>query len=92
MCIRNITGFFKLLLLMWINMFMAPLFFISTVCASTVTMKSEHSVHCSPPAGSVDGHIVVEDGGGGISDLTTLSWQVALGSTLCYRSAGDRVG
>ena len=51
-------------------------------------MKSDHSVHCSPPAGSVDGHIVVEDAGGGLADLTTLSWQVALGSTLCYRSAG----
>ena len=59
--------------------------FFSTVWASNVTIKSEHSVHCSPPSGSVDGHIVVEDDGGGISDLTTLTWQVALGSTLCYR-------
>ena len=73
MCIRNNTGFFNLLLLMWIKMFLALPFFISisTVCASNVTIKSEHSRHCSPPAGSVDGHIVVEDGGGGISDLTT---------------------
>ena len=43
------------------------------------------STHCSPPSGSVDGHVVVEDGGGGVSHLTTLTWQVALGSTLCYR-------
>ena len=41
--------------------------------------------HCSPPTGSVDGSILVEDGGGGIAGITTLTWQVALGSTLCYR-------
>ena len=41
--------------------------------------------HCSPPSGSVDGGIVVEDGEGGVADITTITWQVALGSTLCYR-------
>ena len=49
-----------------------------------------HSRHCSPPTGSVDGSVVVEDGGGQVLDLTTLTWQVALGSTLCYRSGLGR--
>ena len=44
--------------------------------------------HCSSPSGSVDGKIVVEEDGGEILDLTTLTWQIALGSTLCYRSGG----
>ena len=52
---------------------------------SNMRMSQTPHRHCSPPTGSVDGGIVVEDSGGGITDLTTLTWQVALGSTLCYR-------
>ena len=41
--------------------------------------------HCSPPTGSVDGSVVVEDSEGGIADLTTITWKIPLGSTLCYK-------
>ena len=48
-------------------------------------MKKTNIRHCSSPSGSVDGRIVVEEDGGEISDFTTLTWQVALDTTLCYR-------
>ena len=59
---------------------------METKVGTQMTGHQRQRQHCSPPTGSVDGRIVVEDGGGGIADLTTLTWQVALGSTLCYRS------
>ena len=43
------------------------------------------SRHCSSPTGSMDGRIVVEEDGGEAADLTTLTWQIGLGETLCYR-------
>ena len=68
---------------------------MSVVVLLTLSVQGVHSSysvdsdargqHCSPPSGSVDGGIVVEDGGGGVADITTITWQVALGSTLCYR-------
>ena len=33
----------------------------------------------------MDGRIVVEDDGGQLSDMTTVSWNIGLGETLCYR-------
>ena len=33
----------------------------------------------------MDGKIVVEDEAGELSDFTTVSWQIGLGETLCYR-------
>ena len=40
--------------------------------------------HCSSPTGSMDGRMVVEkDGEKG--DVTTLTWQIGLGETLCYK-------
>ena len=47
------------------------------------TIWSRH--HCSPPMGSIQSDIRVQDGRGNTDELTTLSWQLALGSTLCYR-------
>lgn len=41
--------------------------------------------HCSPPTGSVDGSIVVEDSEGVMANFTTITWKIPLGSTLCYR-------
>lgn len=41
--------------------------------------------HCSSPGGAMDGKIVVEDEAGELSDFTTVSWQIGLGETLCYR-------
>ena len=41
--------------------------------------------HCSSPTGSMDGRIVVEEDGGEAADVTTLTWQIGLGETLCYR-------
>jgi len=41
--------------------------------------------HCSSPSGSVDGRILVEEEGGGTQDFTTITWQIGLGETLCYR-------
>ena len=38
--------------------------------------------------GSVDGKIMVEDDGGQMSDFTTVTWQIGLGETLCYRWVG----
>ena len=33
----------------------------------------------------MDGRIVVEEDGGEAADVTTLTWQIGLGETLCYR-------
>ena len=41
--------------------------------------------HCSSPSGSVDGRILVEEEGGATQDFTTITWQIGLGETLCYR-------
>ena len=41
--------------------------------------------HCSSPTGSLDGRIVVEEDGEEAEDLTTLTWQIGLGETLCYK-------
>ena len=65
--------------------------------AEMVTDKMRR--HCSSPSGeymifrlfkslllgSVDGKILVEDDGGQMSDFTTLTWQIGLGETLCYK-------
>ena len=58
---------------------------VQGVHSSYIVDSDVRAQHCSPPSGSVDGGIVVEDGGGGVADITTITWQVALGSTLCYR-------
>ena len=41
--------------------------------------------NCVASPGSVDGKIMVEDDGGQMSDFTTVTWQIGLGETLCYR-------
>ena len=41
--------------------------------------------HCSSPGGVMDGKILVEDDTGVMTDLTTVTWQIGLGETLCYR-------
>ena len=33
----------------------------------------------------MDGKILVEDDTGVMTDLTTVTWQIGLGETLCYR-------
>ena len=43
-------------------------------------------------AGSVDGKIMVEDDGGQMSDFTTVTWQIGLGETLCYRFRSEATG
>jgi hypothetical protein len=45
--------------------------------------------HCSSPSGSVDGRILVEEEGGATRDFTTITWQIGLGETLCYRSSSS---
>ena len=42
--------------------------------------------HCSSPGGVMDGKILVEDEAGVMTDFTTVTWQIGLGETLCYRS------
>ena len=34
----------------------------------------------------MDGKILVEDEAGVMTDFTTVTWQIGLGETLCYRS------
>ena len=48
--------------------------------------------HCSSPGGAMDGKIVVEDEAGELSDFTTVSWQIGLGETLCYRFSSESRG
>ena len=68
-------------------MLQAVLLFIvlSAEAASIDKDITSSSRHCSSQSGSIDGKIVVEEDGGELLDFTTLTWQVALGSTLCYR-------
>ena len=33
----------------------------------------------------MDARIVLEDNGGHLSDMTTVSWNIGLGETLCYK-------
>ena len=40
----------------------------------------------------MDGKIVVEDEAGELSDFTTVSWQIGLGETLCYRFRSESRG
>ena len=40
----------------------------------------------------MDGKIVVEDEAGQLSDFTTVSWQIGLGETLCYRFRSESRG
>ena len=53
--------------------------------SSLHTTPSPTMRHCSSPTGSMDGRIVVEEDGGEAADVTTLTWQIGLGETLCYR-------
>ena len=41
--------------------------------------------HCSSPGGVMDGKILVEDDTGALTDFTTVTWQIGLGETLCYK-------
>ena len=41
--------------------------------------------HRSSPGGVMDGKILVEDDTGIVTDFTTVTWQIGLGETLCYR-------
>ena len=52
-------------------------------------MLCSSQFHCSSPGGVMDGKIVVEDEAGELSDFTTVSWQVGLGETLCYRFSSE---
>ena len=49
------------------------------------TFPQEEVSHCSSPGAVTDGRVVVEEEGGRLSDLTTVTWQIGLGETLCYR-------
>ena len=75
---------------MFLKMIFLSLLLPSLVSSQFRRPPKNQTRHCSSPSGSVDGRIVVEEDGGEILDMTTLTWQVALGSTLCYRSGGDR--
>ena len=51
----------------------------------SISLDSAPTRHCSSPTGSLDGRIVVEEDGEEAADMTTLTWQIGLGETLCYR-------
>ena len=55
------------------------------VSLNSVLSISAPTRHCSSPTGSLDGRIVVEEDGEEAADMTTLTWQIGLGETLCYR-------
>ena len=57
----------------------------SAMSYSLSTLLPTNTRHCSSPTGSMDGRIVVEEDGAESADLTTLTWQIRLGETLCYR-------
>ena len=40
--------------------------------------------HCSPGGGQSSSRLVREEEDGRLADLTSLSWQLSLGATLCY--------
>ena len=61
------------------------LFIFCVLSSSFPSPPSNHTRHCSSPTGSMDGRIVVEEDGGEAADVTTLTWQIGLGETLCYR-------
>ena len=51
----------------------------------SIALDTVPTRHCSSPTGSLDGRIVVEEDGEEAADMTTLTWQIGLGETLCYR-------
>ena len=59
--------------------------FLLLVWCLLVQSKGYSSTHCSSPTGSMDGKMVVEEEGQDAADVTTLTWQIGLGDTLCYR-------
>ena len=54
------------------------LFYMLRTCGSG-------ALHCSSPTGSMVGRIVVAEDGRHPQDMTTLTWQIGLGETLCYK-------
>ena len=48
--------------------------------------------HCSSPTGSLEGRLKVEEDGKEAADVTTLTWQIGLGETLCYRFQSESSG
>ena len=55
-------------------------------------LNSDHSLppYCSPSVGSLDGKVVVEQEDGRFLNLTNVSWQLGLTSSLCYKFLSDR--
>ena len=45
--------------------------------------------HCSPPVGSIDGRILVEQENGDKSHLTSVYWHLGLDTTLCYKFTSE---
>ena len=43
------------------------------------------SLHCSPPVGTSDGRVMVEQSDGDLTSLTSLNWHLGLHTTLCYK-------
>ena len=43
------------------------------------------SRHCSPPVGTSDGRVMVQQAGGDLATLTSLNWHLGLHTTLCYK-------
>lgn len=60
-----------------------------------VSVPGRHNVtgpsrHCSPPVGSSDGRVMVEQMDGELATLTSLNWHLGLHTTLCYKVGLDR--
>ena len=54
------------------------------------TSHTSHTTYCSPSLGSMDGEVVVEQEDGRFLNLTNVSWQLGLGSALCYKFRSEQ--
>ena len=60
--------------------------------SSNVTGASS-SRHCSPPVGTSDGRVIVEQGNGDLAAITSVNWHLGIHTTLCYKvETGRRHG
>ena len=55
-----------------------------------VDTASEDQTYCSPSVGSLAGKIQVEEESGNSVNLTNVSWQLGLSSSLCYKFQSDQ--
>ena len=57
----------------------------------TADLSPSHQISCSPSLGSMAGRMVVEQQDGSSLNLTNVSWQLGLGSALCYKFQSSEV-